>query len=101
MDRKEKMNSLLEYTTKVSFPFMASEERKKRILNETKDKIDVELADLVDDKTVFESKKEIVWEEAKESACKEFSTLPNNLRLNSFYFQEVMHQYVEKMCKLL
>ena len=92
---RAKIDSLMEYTTKLSFPMFASENKKETLLNEIRTNIDNEIAALLKDKSGFEEEKSDLWNKAQVSANKEFETLPTKLKLNSFYLQEVMHQYVE------
>ena len=89
------IESLHEYTTTLSLPILAGKSKKEEILKEMKMQIDERILALCNDKTKFKKKKESMWKQAEESACKEFNTLPDKLQLNSFYLQEVMHQYVE------
>ena len=91
------IEAILKSTTKLKFPFGANEFTKRCVLHNAKKEIDDKLVALVADEMLFEKKKEELWIRACNGACEEFESLPSKLRLNSFYFQEVMHRYVELM----
>jgi len=91
----EQIERLLEQTGKLSFPPFASEKKKREILNTIRNETDYKISKILGENSLFESRKDMLWMQAEELASKEFDTLPDKLKMNSFYLQEVMHQYVE------
>ena len=100
---REELNKVLEETTKLSFPFLANDEKKKKSLTEIHQRIDDEIESCLEkaDRQRFEGEKAEIWEKADEGARNEFVTLPGKLKMNSFYLQEVMHRYVEATIEFL
>lgn len=106
MDSKisEALDKILEKTTKLSFPFFASTQKKILFLQKTKDEFDNEILNQISfDSELFlklKSKLSELWANAEKDAKKEFESLPEKIQLNSFYLQEVMHRYVEKIIQV-
>ena len=94
-----KIESILEETTKLVFPFLASEGQKRKIIIEEKRKIDEEINEFLfsnpDKLLLTDAMRESFWQHAKELAGADFSDLPKKLRLNGFYFQQLMYNYVD------
>lgn len=69
------------------------------MIEDTKDEINDQFDEIIRKysvkEQVGEEQKKQLWERAKEHASHEFKNLPNKLKINAFYFQELMHKYVE------
>lgn len=89
------INRLLNETMHMDFPFLASEDKKKRIVEDKKiyieDTIKEAFADMYPEKLELNK----LWNEALDYAGNKFDSLPVSKRLNGFYLQELMHRYVE------
>ena len=92
---KKEFDDLLRTTESLTFPFLSSREKKEQLLSDQKMKIDTAIEKLIGDINITETEKYNIWEKAKDEVHKEFSTLPKKHVLNSFYYQELMHRYVE------
>ena len=86
-------DDLMNYTTNLSFPFIANNEKKQKILSDIKNDIDKRFLVICGD-CDFSKCKDDLWKQAQEMSKKEFEDLPDKIKLNSFYLQEVMSQYV-------
>lgn len=97
------LEKILEGTTKLSFPVFANRNQKRERLDATKQEIEEKILFILgpDDSARFNLKKADLWEAAEKSASEQFDTLPEKLKINSFYLQEVMHTYVESVVSLL
>lgn len=92
----EKMEEIVEYTTKLSYPMFASEHRKQEVIAVERGEIDSKFdAALLAHglARVANDVKTECWETAVLKATCEFTSLPNKLKNNSFYLQEVMYKY--------
>lgn len=94
---KIEIDNILEETTKFNFPVFTSEEKKKTILIEKKLHIEEELKIIAPELFSDEEKIKKIWKESVEYAEEQFQSLPAKKRLNSFYLQELMHCYAEKL----
>lgn len=94
------IEKLLVDTQKYKFPLLASNSKKEAIIINRRNDINQIVAPLLS-REVFNYDLEQIWEKSKEKASKEFASLPNNLKLNSFYFQELMHTYVQDLASIL
>ena len=99
----KELEKMLEGTTKLSFPVFANKSQKKEQLNIIKQEIEEKILSILnpDDSDRVNLEKAELWEIAEKSACEQFDTLPEKLKINSFYLQEVMHTYVESIISLL
>lgn len=81
----------------------ANEDKKREQLSIIKQRLEGKILAMLspDDHDKLKAGMANLWETAEKSACGEFETLPERLRLNSFYLQEVMHQYVGMIISLL
>ena len=94
---KTMIENIIEETTHFDFPFFASEEKKKTILQSKKIYIEDKF-NIISPKLFFNPIKiEEIWHESVRYADEQFKTLPTNKRLNGFYLQELMHCYAEKL----
>ena len=84
----EVINRLLNETMNMDFPFLAGEDKKKRIIEDT---IKEAFAEMYPEKCELNN----LWNEALDYAGSKFDSLPVSKRLNGFYLQELMHRYVE------
>ena len=94
-DIKSGINTILEETTKFDFPFLANEEKKKRIILEKKLYIEKRIKDLFPATYPKEEELQDAWNEAIAYANDQFKSLPEKRKLNGFYLQELLHYYVE------
>lgn len=99
----KELEKILEDTTKLSFPMFADRDRKKKLLDAARQEIEEKVQSMLcpDDSNRLQSKMADLWEAAEKSASEQFCTLPEKLKINSFYFQEVMHTYMESIIVLL
>ena len=81
------INRLLNETMHMDFPFLAGEDKKKRIVEDKK----IYIEDTIKEKLELNK----LWNEALDYAGSKFDSLPVSKRLNGFYLQELMHRYVE------
>lgn len=101
MDLKtsESLDKILEKTTKLSFPFFSTTQKKSEFLQKTKDEFENEILNQISfDQELVAKLKAILsalWTNAEKDAKKEFESLPGKLQFNSFYLQEIMHRYVD------
>lgn len=99
----KELEKILEDTTKLSFPMFANSSKKKEQLDIIKQEVEEKILSILsqDDSERISLQKEELWKAAEKSACEQFDTLPEKLKINSFYLQEVMHTYVESIVSLL
>lgn len=99
----KELEKILEDTTGLSFPVFANGRQKREQLDITKQETEEKIRSILspDDSARFDSEKAGLWGEAEKFACEQFDTLPEKLKINSFYLQEVMHRYVESIFSLL
>jgi enolase len=95
-----KAQEIISETTKYKFPFFSSTDEKKKIIFTKKEQID-NLFDELLSKYELSSKQDLYWEkemwnEVQANAVKKFSSLPDCVKINSFFLQELMHEYAEK-----
>lgn len=95
------INTIIDETTSYDFPFFANEERKKEIIYEKKFYIEEKLKQLAPELWPSNTTLNIVWNEALEHANKNFKSLPQKLKINGFYLQELMHFYSEKLGQII
>ena len=95
----KRIDVILEDTKKLSLPVLADECIKQDIIENEKKKIDSSIEFILSenkgDINKFVNHKDTLWENAKADSEEYFENLPGRLKINSFYFQEVMHRYVE------
>lgn len=95
---------IIERTGKLSFPFFSDLEKKKELLLKEKIYID-HLIDLnvkrlnIPLDSRFD--RETIWNESKVIAMDKFSSIPAKLKINSFSFQELMHEYAYNQIKTI
>ena len=94
---KAEIDNLLLETTRFDFPFLASVEKKKEMILEKKLYIEKKVEVLAPLLFPDNERKEKIWEESVEYAENQFKSLPQNKRLNGFYFQELMHYYTVQL----
>lgn len=91
----EVINRLLNETMNMDFPFLAGEDKKKRIIEDKKtyieDTIKEAFAEMYPEKCELNN----LWNEALDYAGSKFDSLAVSKKLNGFYLQELMHRYVE------
>ena len=103
MNRNEliiKLKSIIKLTERVSYPFMIKKNEKEKYMLDERIRIDKLIDDSLQNYSVkvdIENEKNAIWEESKEKALSEFSDLPERLKDNSFYLQEVLHNYTERI----
>ena len=102
---ENELNSIITSTTKLSFPFLANEIKKIHILDEERSKIENKMLDIIKKYRIEIPNKEIdesiKWDNIVKESSKEFSTLPEKQKINSFYLQELMHNYAEHFSELI
>lgn len=89
------INRLLNETMYMDFPFLAGEDKKKRIIEDKKTYIEDAIKEAFAEMYPKENELNSIWNEALDYASSKFDSLPVSKRLNGFYLQELMHRYVE------
>jgi len=102
---KSRLCSILESTKTLSFPLISSKDKKSELFENKKKDLDTQIRIVLTDNSqalrLFESKRVEIWDNSELTASEQFKTLPAKLRFNSFYFEEVMHEYVEEIMTAL
>lgn len=97
---RDELYSILEETTKLDFPFLASGKKKAEILMKVKNEFDERIDKVLQGSgTDLIVAREVLWAGAKKHSDEEFKSLKESQRLNGFYLQEIMHEYVELQLK--
>ena len=94
-DDYDVINSLLNETMHMDFPFLAGEDKKKRIIKDKKIYIEETIKEAFAEMYPEKCELNNLWNEAVDYADGKFDSLPVSKRLNGFYLQELMHRYVE------
>lgn len=101
MTDKEKIvcavNSIINETMSYDFPFLASDLKKQQIIEERKQHIEKQFLQLMQNKTVEENLLEQFWQDSMNHTEESFSSLSQQIKVNGFYLQELMHTYSEKI----
>ncbi len=99
----KELERMLRETTRLSFPIFADADKKREQLYIIKRGSDERILSMLDPDEADRLRAGMadLWEAAERSACGEFDTLPERLRINSFYLQEVMHRYIESIISSL
>ncbi|MCR5459245.1 MAG: hypothetical protein K6F51_05055 [Acetatifactor sp.] len=101
----QQIRAILEQTTRLTFPFIANKQKKEKMLRDERyrieNKIEKILMEYTQMRKEFEERKDEIWNSSVDISVDKFKSLPDKLQLNSFYFQEVMHEYVEEIINLL
>ena len=101
----EDMQTIVNNTTLLSFPFLAGEKRKQELIDITRQDLDTEILALIGDNNELKDKflgiKDNIWKKADAEAKKQFTTLPKKLKINSFYLQELAHNYTQMIMETL
>lgn len=97
------LENLISETEKLEFPFFTGEKRKIEFMLEEKSRIDSKIDCIVEKYQVsadkLKAEREKIWNNAIQISEKKFYTLPSSLKMNSFFLQEVMHEYAESQAK--
>lgn len=93
----KEIDSVLEETTQFDFPFLANQEKKKKIIEEKKSYIEERLKKIAPESLPIEDTLKEIWDESVDYAADQFKSLSEKHRLNGFYLQELMHCYAEKI----
>lgn len=92
---------ILEKTKRLSFPMFSNENKKSEILINTREKIDEEILQvLLENEKMrkdFEENRSSIWLKSESISKEKFEKLPSHLKVNSFYLQEVMTEYVQNV----
>ncbi len=96
IDEFNKLNSQL---SKLDFPLFSSKTKRENIIIETRNEVDNKIIEIVKlycpQIKISEEQLQKLWEKTKKSVKREFDHLPDKLKINAFYFQELMCKYVE------
>lgn len=105
MDNKSEIlcgiNNIIEETTTYDFPFLASEKRKREIIEELKKHIEEQLEQLAPERWLPDTMLCQAWNDSMEHANQSFESLPSKVKINGFYLQELMHFYSESLGKII
>lgn len=101
---KEDLFQLAAETERYSFRLSFNIDKRKSMIQEKKKELDQRMLGVLsinhfDVPSLFAS--EEIWEQSKEQARGKFDNFSENQLINGFYFQELMHTYVEKNIKLI
>ena len=98
---KDKMETILNETTKLSFPFFTGDDKKKDIMRKERIRLKsciTNLLSLYNLNEIAENiEEEKIWDDAWKTSAKKFNSLPDGVKINSFFLQELMHEYVRAM----
>ena len=96
---------LLSRTERLCFPRFCSIKKKTEIISIKKEQIENQIKEKIKADnallTKFNQKKEELWKKSEKESSDEFENIPSKLKINSFYFQELMHRYVENIYECL
>ena len=95
------INNIIEETTTYDFPFLASEKRKREIIEALKKHIEEQLEQLAPELWLPDTMLCQVWNDSMEHVNQSFESLPPNVKINGFYLQELMHFYSERLGKII
>ena len=105
MQITEYLNNLLEDIKRLDFPFLSSEHKKERIIQSKREEINNSIKLIIKtdphavqiDNVILDE----LWIHAKEITEPDFSNLSPKIKLHGFYFQQLMHNYVELIIKYI
>lgn len=97
MQIRLRIEKIIEETKRYDFPFLATVNEKWQIIEEKKFYIEIELKQLLPKYWPNANQIEALWNESIEYANKRFDSLPEKIRINGFYLQELMHYYAEHL----
>lgn len=95
---KNNYTDLLKQMETLDFPLLVDAEKKLHIIEMKRDEVNLivnEIQRNIAGKCFSEIEMNKLWNSANIIVQKEFCTLPEKLRINAFYFQELMYKYVE------
>ena len=95
------INNIIEETTTYDFPFLANEKRKAEIIEELKQHIEKQFQQLILEKCLPDSVLSQAWNESVDHADQSFESLPEKVKINGFYLQELMHFYAERLGEIV
>lgn len=95
--QKEEVQKIIEETTHYDFPFLASREKKQKIIMEKKYYIEKQYEEISVDIVKDKVKLQEIWNEAVEYADEQFKSLDSKYKINGFYLQELLHYYAQKI----
>lgn len=101
---KEGLFRIAAETEQYDFPFLANVDKRKTLIQKRKREIDERMLGVlamyhVDTPESFLS--EEVWKNSREEAMAKFSNVSEERIMNGFYFQELMHIYVNNNIGLI
>lgn len=94
---EKEIKRIIEVTAQFDFPFLASQDKKKEIIEEKKLCIEEELRRLSPENYPSEDILIQLWEESVKHSDDQFKSLSNKYKLNGFYLQELIHYYAERI----
>lgn len=100
-DFKLKSYEIIKETETFDFPFLSNAEKKYQIVQEKKKYVDKCFNVILLTYTMKTFWPEAIWDAAKEYASGEFVSLPEKIKLNGFYLQELMHEYAKQVSEYL
>lgn len=92
---------LIDETMLYDFPFMASEKKKREIIAKKKLHIETVYRQVASDQFPTQDIIAQIWNESVNHADESFSSLPQKMKINGFYLQELMHYYSKRLGYLL
>ncbi len=94
----DELNVIMNETMKYDFPFLASKEKKSVIIAEKKKYIENRVDEAIGKYSPgIRIEYDSLWEEAEKKAAEQFDSLPDKVKINGFYLQELTHTYVERI----
>jgi len=98
---EKELDAIISATTKLSFGFFVGDSKKEAKILEEKENTETKINAIMNKYCLSNSFSETdykrIWEKSQKVASAEFRKLSSELKLNSFYFQEVMHEYAVRL----
>lgn len=102
---EEELKEIVKATTKLSFPFFSDKKNKEQIIVNEKKHIDYLIDEILKSYNVTVDMKQynrdMIWDNARSVAVGKFTTLPASCQMNSFFLQELMHEYAHNQAKIV
>lgn len=101
----DELQSIVVGTTTLSFPAFLKKDEKNEIISCEKAKVESQINEacvkyhtgIFLNRSDFEK----LWQDAKSTSSKKFSSIPKKYQINSFYLQELLHEYTTQITELI
>ena len=97
------IEEVISCTTTLCFPFFSSEAQKRELIDEHKKNIETSISEILEKYGVSlhfdDDEITKIWCDAYNISISEFEDLHDKQKINSFFLQEVMHEYLSSLFK--